>query len=144
MQKKGVGMLARGICASIAGLVVLVAQMASPMAQEAYPNRTVRWVVPFPAGGPTDTLSRILVARLAEMWGQSVVVENKGGASGAIGTDIVAKAQPDGYTLMLGTQTTNASNMLFFPNLPYDPIKDFQPLTMIGTACMALVTSPSV
>jgi tripartite-type tricarboxylate transporter receptor subunit TctC len=114
------------------------------MAQEPYPNRTVRWVVPFPAGGPTDTLSRILVARLGEIWGQSVVVENKGGASGAIGTDFTAKSPPDGYTIMLGTQSTNGSNMIFFPNLPYDPIRDFQPLTLIGTACMALVTAPSV
>jgi len=135
-------MLRRGICV---GLFLSVAVAAVPaIAQDAYPNRPVRWVVPFPAGGPTDTLSRILVARLAEIWGQSVVVENKGGASGAIGTDFVAKAPPDGYTLMLGTQSTNASNMLFFPNLPYDPIKDFQPLTLIGTACMALVTAPSV
>jgi tripartite-type tricarboxylate transporter receptor subunit TctC len=134
-------MLRRFICVWIASLVALAGPAA---AQEPYPNRTVRWVVPFPAGGPTDTLSRILVARLAEIWGQSVVVENKGGASGAIGTDFVAKAQPDGYTLMLGTQSTNASNMLFFPNLPYDPIKDFQPLTLIGTACMALVIAPSV
>jgi tripartite-type tricarboxylate transporter receptor subunit TctC len=119
--------------------------MAVPaMAQEAYPTRPVRWVVPFPAGGPTDTLSRILTARLSEIWGQSVVVENKGGASGAIGTDFTAKSPPDGYTVMLGTQSTNGSNMIFFPNLPYDPIKDFQPLTLIGTACMALVTAPSV
>lgn len=113
-------------------------------AQEPYPNRPVRWIVPFPAGGPTDTLSRVLTARLGELWGQSVVVENKGGASGAIGTDLVAKAAPDGYTLMLGTQSTNASNLIFFPNLPYDPIRDFQPLTLIGTACMALVVAPSV
>ena len=137
-------MMRRGICVSIASLVVLAAPLAAVQAQEAYPTRTVRWVVPFPAGGPTDTLSRILVARLQEMWGQSVVVDNKGGASGAIGTDSVAKAQPDGYTLMLGTQSTNASNMLFFPNLPYDPIKDFQPLTLIGTACMALTTAPNI
>src|SRR5918995_7314907 len=116
MMRRCVGLL-------IAGLVVLSGQA---MAQEPYPNRTVRWVVPFPAGGPTDTLSRILVARLGEIWGQSVVVENKGGASGAIGTDFTAKSPPDGYTLMLGTQSTNASNMLFFPNLPYDPIRDFQ------------------
>src|SRR5258708_1779405 len=134
-------MLRRSVCLLIAGVV---GGAAPAMAQEAYPNHTVRWVVPFTAGGPTDTLSRILVAKLAEMWGQSVVVENKGGASGAIGTDFVAKAPPDGYTLMLGTQSTNASNMLFFPNLPYDPIKDFQPLTLIGTACMALVIAPNV
>ncbi|MBL6650913.1 MAG: tripartite tricarboxylate transporter substrate binding protein [Reyranella sp.] len=138
-------MVGRGSRVLLAGFVASLGLLAAAaMAQDAYPNRAVRWVVPFPPGGPTDTLSRILTARLSEIWGQSVVVENKGGASGAIGTDIVAKAQPDGYTLMLGTQTTNASNMLFFPNLPYDPIKDFQPLTLIGTACMALVTSPDV
>ena len=134
-------MLCRSVCLLIVGLVAVA---APSLAQDGYPNRTVRWVVPFPAGGPTDTLSRILVARLAEMWGQSVVVENKGGASGAIGTDFTAKSQPDGYTLMLGTQSTNASNMLFFPNLPYDPIRDFQPLTLIGTACMALVVAPNI
>ena len=72
------------------------------------------------------------------------MVENKGGASGAIGSDFAAKSQPDGYTLILGTQSTHGSNLIFFPNLPYDPIKDFQPLTLIGTACMALVTPPSV
>jgi hypothetical protein len=119
--------------------------VAAPVAaQDAYPNRPVRWVVPFPAGGPTDTLSRILAAKLGEQWGQSVVIENKGGASGAIGSDAVAKAPPDGYTLILGTQSTHGSNLIFFPNLPYDPIKDFQPLALIGTACMALVTAPSV
>jgi tripartite-type tricarboxylate transporter receptor subunit TctC len=104
----------------------------------------VRWIVPFPAGGPTDTLSRILTARLAEYWNQGVVVENKGGAAGAIGTDFAAKAAPDGYTLILGTQSTHGSNQIFYPNLPYDPIKDFQPLSLIGTACMALVTAPGV
>ena len=134
-------MLRRSVSLLIAGLLALP---LAAIAQDAYPNRTVRWVVPFPAGGPTDTLSRILVARLGEMWGQSVVVENKGGASGAIGTDFTAKSPSDGYTLMLGTQSTNGSNMIFFPNLPYDPIKDFQPLTLIGTACMALVTAPNV
>ena len=124
--------------------VALLLAAAPAAAQDAYPNRPVRWVVPFPAGGPTDTLSRVLAAKLGEQWGQSVVVENKGGASGAIGADFVAKAAPDGYTIMLGTQSTHASNMIFFPNLPYDPLKDFQPLSLIGTACMALVVPPSV
>ena len=131
------------ICLLIASLAAMA--LAGPaFSQDAYPSRPVRWIVPFPAGGPTDTLSRILTARLSEMWGQSVVVENKGGASGAIGTDSAAKALPDGYTLMLGTQSTNGSNQIFFPNLPYDPIKDFQPLTLLGTACMALVAAPNI
>jgi tripartite-type tricarboxylate transporter receptor subunit TctC len=125
-------------------IAILFACVGTAAAQDSYPNRPVRWIVPFVAGGPTDTLSRILTARLGEIWGHSVVVENKGGASGVIGTDLVAKAAPDGYTVMLGTQSTNASNILFFPSLPYDPIKDFQPLTLIGTACMALVIPPSV
>ncbi|MFO1083321.1 MAG: tripartite tricarboxylate transporter substrate binding protein [Reyranellaceae bacterium] len=125
-------------------IAALLAFVGTAAAQDAYPSRPLRWIVPFAAGGPTDTLSRILTARLGEIWGQSIVVENKGGASGAIGTDIAAKAAPDGYTLMLGTQSTNGSNLIFFPNLPYDPIKDFQPLTLIGTACMALVIAPSI
>ena len=134
-------MACRGIWLWIASLVVVAAPVA---AQDAYPNRPVRWIVPFAAGGPTDTLSRIFAAKLGEQWGQSVVVENKGGASGAIGSDFAAKSAPDGYTLILGTQSTHGSNLIFFPNLPYDPIKDFQPLALIGTACMALVTAPSV
>ena len=125
-------------------LMWLVAIAVPAAAQQTYPNRPVRWIVPFPAGGPTDTLSRVLAAKLTERWGQSVVVENKGGASGGIGSDAVAKAAPDGYTIMLGTQSTHGSNAIFFPDLPYDPIKDFQPLTLIGTACMALVVAPSV
>lgn len=138
-------MVRRGIGLRLAGLVFFGALATAPaVAQDAYPSRPVRWVVPFPAGGPTDTLSRVLTARLTEIWNQSVVVENKGGASGAIGTDFVAKALPDGYTVMLGTQSTNASNQIFFPNLPYDPIKDFQPLTLVGTACMALVVAPNI
>lgn len=134
-------MLRRAVFLLFSVLAVLSGQA---MAQETYPSRPVRWIVPFPAGGTTDVLSRILTARLAETWSQSIVVENRGGASGAIGTDFTAKAAPDGYTVMLGAQSTNASNMIFFPNLPYDPIKDFQPLTLIGTACMALVIAPNI
>src|SRR5688572_27898478 len=108
-------------------------------AQDTYPNRPIRWVVPFPAGGPTDTLSRILAAKLGDVWKPGIVIENKGGAAGAIGTDFAAKAAPDGYTIMLGTHSTNGSNKIFYPNLPYDPITDFEPLTLLGTACMVLV-----
>ncbi len=113
-------------------------------AQDAYPNRPIRWVVPFPPGGPTDTLSRILAAKLGDVWKPGIVIENKGGAAGAIGTDFAAKAAPDGYTIMLGTQSTNGSNKIFYPNLPYDPITDFEPLTLLGTACMALVIPNSI
>ncbi|NDH60261.1 MAG: tripartite tricarboxylate transporter substrate binding protein [Alphaproteobacteria bacterium] len=125
-------------------IVALLAVAAPAAAQDAYPNRPIRWVVPFPAGGPTDTLSRILAAKLGDVWKSGIVIENKGGAAGAIGTDFAAKSAPDGYTIMLGTQSTNASNKIFYPNLPYDPITDFEPLTLLGTACMVLVIPTSI
>jgi tripartite-type tricarboxylate transporter receptor subunit TctC len=131
------------VLTGVLGVVLLLSGMPAS-AQDSFPSKPVRWIVPFPAGGPTDTLSRILAAKLGQLWSQTVVVENKGGAAGAIGSEFVARATPDGYTIMLGTQSTHGSNQIFFPNLPYDPLKDFQPLSLIGTACMALVTAPSV
>lgn len=126
----------RGISCCILAMLAFAAPAA---AQDAYPSRPVRWVVPFPPGGPTDTLSRILAARLGDVWKPGIVVENKGGAAGAIGTDFAAKAAPDGYTIVLGTQSTAGSNKIFYPNLPYDPIADLEPITLLGTACMVLV-----
>jgi tripartite-type tricarboxylate transporter receptor subunit TctC len=125
-------------------LAVSAALSGLAQAQDAYPTRPVKWIVPFPPGGPTDTLSRVLAAKLTDRWGQAIVIENKGGAAGAIGTDAAAKSAPDGYTIMLGTQSTNGSNKIFYPKLPYDPIKDFEPLTLLGTACMALVIPNSI
>ncbi len=113
-------------------------------AQSDWPNRPVRWVVPFAPGGPTDAISRVLSARLAESLGQSVVIENRSGASGAIGSEAVARAAPDGYTVVFGTQSTHASNLVFFPNMAFDPIRDFQPLTLVGTSCLALIVPPNV
>ena len=128
----------------LAILGLLFAPFAPVAAQEAYPARPIRWIVPFPPGGPTDTLSRILAAKLGDVWKAGIVIENKGGAAGAIGADLAAKAAPDGYTIQLGTQSTNGSNKIFYPNLPYDPITDFEPLTLLGTACMALVIPTSI
>jgi tripartite-type tricarboxylate transporter receptor subunit TctC len=121
-----------------------LAAVAGPTLAQDYPSRPIRWVVPFPPGGPTDTLSRILAAKLGDVWKPGIVIENKGGAAGAIGTDFAAKSPPDGYTIQLGTQSTNGSNKIFYPNLPYDPITDFEPLTLLGTACMALVIPTSI
>jgi tripartite-type tricarboxylate transporter receptor subunit TctC len=128
------------------GLWVIGMLMAAvpAAAQDTYPNRPIRWVVPFPPGGPTDTLSRILAAKLGDVWKSGIVIENKGGAAGAIGTDFAAKSAPDGYTIVLGTQSTAGSNKIFYPNLPYDPIADLEPLTLLGTACMALVIPNSI
>ena len=123
---------------------LMFAALGTPAGAQDYPSRPVRWIVPFPPGGPTDTLSRVLAAKLSERWGQPIVIDNKGGAAGAIGTEAAAKSAPDGYTIMLGTQSTNGSNKIFYPKLPYDPIKDFEPLTLLGTACMALVIPNSI
>jgi tripartite-type tricarboxylate transporter receptor subunit TctC len=125
-------------------ILLLLAALAAPAGAQDYPVRPVKWVVPFPPGGPTDTLSRVLAAKLGDVWKAGIVIENKGGAAGAIGTDYAAKAAPDGYTIQLGTQSTNGSNKIFYPNLPYDPIRDFEPLTLLGTACMALVIPNSI
>jgi tripartite-type tricarboxylate transporter receptor subunit TctC len=99
-------------------------------AQESYPNRPVRIVVPFPAGGPTDILSRIVAQKMSEAWGQPVVVENRPGADTAIGAVQVAKAAPDGYTLLAAMDTTLVMNPATKTNLPYDPFKDFAAITL--------------
>ncbi len=124
--------------------VGMMAAAFGASAQSDWPNRPLRWVVPFAPGGPTDAISRVLSARLAESLGQAVAVENRAGASGAIGSEFVARAAPDGYTLVFGTQSTHASNLIFFPKMAFDPIRDFQPLTLVGTSCLALIVPPSV
>jgi tripartite-type tricarboxylate transporter receptor subunit TctC len=112
-------------------LASLCALVVSPaIAQDSFPNRPVRLVVPFPAGGPTDILSRILAQKMSEAWGQPVVVENRPGADTAIGSAQVAKSPPDGYTLLAAMDTTMVMNPATKTNLPYDPFKDFAPITL--------------
>ncbi len=106
-----------------------VAQSADTGAQS-YPNRPVRIVVPFPAGGPTDILTRVVAQRLSEDWGQPVVVENQPGANTAIAAARVAKMLPDGYTLLAAMDVTMVLNPITNKNLPYDPLKDFAPITL--------------
>jgi len=125
-------------------LALILSVFGPAAAEDAYPSRPIHWIVPFPPGGPTDTLSRVLAAKLGDVWKPGIVIDNKGGASGAIGVDFAAKSAPDGYTIQLGTQSTNGSNKIFYPNLPYDPIADFEPLTLLGTACMALTIPNSI
>ncbi|HEY4170206.1 MAG TPA: tripartite tricarboxylate transporter substrate-binding protein, partial [Reyranella sp.] len=132
------------VVSGLAVLALLLSPFAPAAAQDAYPTKPIHWIVPFPPGGPTDTLSRVLAAKLGDVWKPGIVVDNKGGASGAIGVDFAAKSAPDGYTIQLGTQSTNGSNKIFYPNLPYDPIADFEPLTLLGTACMALAIPNSI
>ena len=110
---------------------------------QAYPSRPVRYIVPFPPGGATDIIARVLAQKMSEAWGQPVVVENRAGAAGAIGSDAVAKAAPDGYTILMGTTSTHAVNPAINPNLPYNNVTDFAPVTLVATFPNVLVAHPS-
>ena len=114
---------------------------ASQASAQNYPSRSITVVVPFPAGGSADTLARLIGAKLSESLGQAVVVENKPGAGGNLGTDAVAKAAPDGYTLLL-TPSSIAIAPALYAKLPFDPIKDFAPVTLVGSIPMVVVVYP--
>lgn len=128
-----------------ATLVALVSpSFAQSGAAGSYPSKPVRLVVPFPPGSSTDIVSRLLAQKMSEAWGHQVVVENRPGAGGAIGVEQVAKAAPDGYTLVVGHIGTHGVNPSLFPKLPYDPIRDFSPITQTVSLPLILVTHPSV
>jgi tripartite-type tricarboxylate transporter receptor subunit TctC len=109
-----------------------------------YPAKTIRMVVPFPPGGFSDVFGRIIGAKMTESWGQQVTVDNRPGAGGNIGADIVAKSPPDGYTLVMGTIGTHAINATLFSKLPYDPIRDFEAVAFVVGADGLLVVHPSL
>src|SRR5687767_11658199 len=117
---------------------------AAPAKPDAYPNRPIRIVVPFPPGAsPNDITARLLGPKLAEQMHQQVVVDNRPGAAGTIGTDIVSKATPDGHTLLINSSTlTVVPNA--YPNLPFDPVKDLAPITMVAAAQQLVMVHPSV
>lgn len=134
----------RRFLSTLAGAAALAAVLPmAGLAQGTYPNRPVRIVVPYPPGGSVDPVARMVAQKLTQLWGQQVVVDNRPGASTIIGTDAVAKAAPDGYTLLL-TASTHVSNPLLFANLPYDSVKDFTPVTPLYLAEFVLVAHPSV
>jgi tripartite-type tricarboxylate transporter receptor subunit TctC len=116
---------------------------AASAAHAQFPNRAVHVVVPFPAGGPTDVLTRALGQKLSERWSQPVVVDNKPGAGGAIGSDFVAKSAPDGYTLLMATTSTHSIGPSL-QKMPYDPVKDFAPVSQVSNATNVLVVSPKL
>ena len=128
--------------ATLASTGLLAALPLSAQAQ-AYPNRPIRLVVPFTPGGSTDILARAIGLELGKAWNASVVVENVPGAGGAIGSDKVAKAAPDGYTLMMGHIGTLAVNPSLYPKLPYNPLKDFAPVAWVANVPNVLVLHPS-
>src|SRR5215470_5264244 len=115
----------------------------SPAAAEPWPTHPVRLIVPFPAGGPADTLGRVIADKLAAAWGQPVVVENRGGAGGNLGAEIAARAAPDGYTLLVNP-SNHVINASLYAKPPYDPLADFTPLTEMASYMLVLVVHPSV
>ena len=125
-----------------AGLALAVGStVPGSFAQGAFPSRPIKFIVPFPPGGATDLVGRLLAAKLQESWGQTVVVENKAGASGMIGTEQVARAAPDGHTVLVAI-TTHVQNPAIFAKVPYDPIKDFVPISQICLSYLVLVVKP--
>jgi len=120
-------------------LLALTAVQAQP-----YPSRTITFVVPFTGGSATDNLARVIGERLSTAWKQPVVIDNKPGASGFIAAQAVANAKPDGYTVFITANTTHASNQALFKTVPYDAVKDFEPVAMLGTVPLAVVVHPSV
>jgi tripartite-type tricarboxylate transporter receptor subunit TctC len=116
----------------LGALATLAGSVPTPSyAQSDFPSRPVTLVVPFPAGGSTDVVARLIAARMAESLNQQIVIENRGGAGGNIGAAAVAKAAPDGYTILMGTVATHALNPALYKKMPYDPVKDFEPISLL-------------
>jgi tripartite-type tricarboxylate transporter receptor subunit TctC len=137
----------RQIAFFVVSVVSVVTGLAfnTPEAQaQPYPSKPIRFVVPYPAGGPLDTIARLLGAKVAESTKQPVIVDNKPGAGGNIGADIVAKSPADGYTILMGAVATHAINPTLYKSIPYDAIRDFAPVTQVATTPNVLVVHPSV
>ena len=132
----------------LAGLGAILAALAAvctaARAEDQYPSKSVRIVVPFAAGGPTDIVGRIVGSKLGELLGQQFYVENKTGAGGNLGADAVAKSAPDGYTLLVATVSTHAINPGLYSRMPYDPIRDFAPIAQVGVTPSLLGVHPSL
>jgi tripartite-type tricarboxylate transporter receptor subunit TctC len=120
----------------------LAARSPAALAQQAWPVKPVRMLIPWPPGGSNDVAGRIVAPRLSEALGQQVTIENRGGAAGTVGADVVARAEPDGYTLMLHS-VTHLSNAALYPKLSYDTVRDFTPIGMVSTQPTLLVVHPS-
>ena len=125
-------------------LLALLAASTPAGAQDVYPSKALRLIVPFPAGGAVDIMARDIGQRLTEAWRQQVVIDNRGGANGAIGSELVAKAKPDGYTLLMGAAGTHAINPALYSKLPYDAVKDFLPVALAANVTNVLVVHPSL
>ena len=134
----------RKAIAGLGGGLVLLGGGRPGLAQAAYPNHTIKMVVPYPAGGTTDLLGRMVADQIQTGLGAAVIVENKPGAGTTVGADSVARAEPDGYTLLMATSTTLAINKTLYRKLPYDPVKDFTPIALVAAVPFALIINPQI
>jgi tripartite-type tricarboxylate transporter receptor subunit TctC len=134
----------REMVTCLAAACVIACSAHSAFAQAQYPSKAIRIVVPLAAGGPSDLLARTLGQKFTEAWSQPVVIDNRTGANGVVGTEFVAKSAPDGYTLGMGTNGTHGINAALFSKLPYDTVNDFAPIARVGVAPYVLVAHPSL
>ncbi len=134
--------MTRRLALLVPALLVALAPMLAQA--QAFPSRALKMVVPFPAGGGTDLVGRAIAAKLGEALGQPVVVENRPGAGGTIGADAVAKAAPDGYTLGIATSSTHPAAVVLQKNVPYDPLKSFEAVTMVAVTSYVMVANPAL
>ena len=130
--------------AAVAAAAAFATMCTAAAAEEPYPAKPVRIVVPFAAGGPTDIVARVMGTRMGDLLGQQFVVENRAGAGGNIGADVVAKSAPDGYTLLMATVSTHAINPGLYSKMPYDPVRDFAPVSQVGVTPILLAVHPSI
>jgi len=134
----------RRILVSMGAALLALSQFLQPAYAQGYPTKPVRMVIPFPPGGGSDTVGRVLARQLESGLGQRIVVDNRLGAAGSIGADQVAKAAPDGYTILLGSTSELTQYPNVNPSVPYDPVRDFAPISLLGTVPLVLVVHPSL
>jgi tripartite-type tricarboxylate transporter receptor subunit TctC len=129
---------------NLAAMLLVCLPLAAAAQADDFPNKAIRIVVPFPPGGATDAAARLVAMKMSERWGQPVLVDNRAGAGGNVGSDIVAKAPPDGYTLVMGVTGSHAINTSLYSKMPYDPVTDFVAISQVAVVPNVLVVHPSV
>jgi len=132
------------VAAALCTVVQADAAAQAVTAAREFPNKPIRFIVPYPPGGTAGIQARVVGDKLAEAWGQPVVIDHRPGGGGNIGAELAAKAPPDGYTIVIGTAQTHAINPSVFRKLPYDPIKDFAPVTLLSATPQVMVIHPSI